>query len=296
YRALPPTRTSQAIPRQQLCITVNVTDDPQYTGGASVHPVFLGPPDKTLMFAHHHDDWSESVERQYYVQTYTVPPNSKRSLRWMNVVDSELKLWRKLIREQHPILQHFHDYLKSKTSVPVRAGGGEQIYQETRNTCKSYASNVERFMLAAMRSRRRFGETVSVDDAIFSREIVEEFFKRLVDKNVQLSVRWSFSKAILSFYKFLEMNMGSAAGPTRTIVIGQAKELAAHLVDRAKQEKKRQNTYTGTDGRMQAEMEHYCVVRTVVDSKKIHERIKSIMRNFEREGSVQRQDYNFVIR
>ncbi|KAK5982076.1 hypothetical protein GCK32_000829 [Trichostrongylus colubriformis] len=151
----PPTHTSTAIPRQQLCITVNVTGDSQYTEGASVHPVFLGPPDKTLMFAHQHDDWSEDEERQYYVQTYTIPPNSKRSLRWMNVVDSELKLWRKLIREQHPILQHFYDYLKSKTTVPVRASGGEQIYQETRNTCKSYGSNVERFMLVAMRSRKR---------------------------------------------------------------------------------------------------------------------------------------------
>ncbi|KAK5982074.1 hypothetical protein GCK32_000827 [Trichostrongylus colubriformis] len=151
----PPTRASPAIPRQQLCITVNVTDDTQYTGGASVHPVFFAPPDKTLMFAHQHDDWSEDEERQYYVQTYTIPPNSKRSLRWMNVVDSELKLWRKLIREQHPILQHFYDYLKSRTTVPVRASGGEQIYQETRNTCKSYASNVERFMLVAMRSRKR---------------------------------------------------------------------------------------------------------------------------------------------
>ncbi|KAK5977677.1 hypothetical protein GCK32_008312, partial [Trichostrongylus colubriformis] len=186
---------------QSMLLTIHSIQVESSRRGASVHPVFLGPHDKTLMFAHHHDDWSEGVERQYYVQTYTIPPNSKRSLRWMNVVDSELKLWRKLIREQHPILQHFHDYLKSKT----------------------------------------------------------------------------------------------AAGSTRTLVIGQAKELAAHPVDRAKQEKKRQNTYTGTDGRMQVEMEHYCVVRTVVDSKQIHERIKSIMRNFEREGSVQRQDYNFVM-
>ncbi|KAK5980609.1 hypothetical protein GCK32_003582 [Trichostrongylus colubriformis] len=291
----PPTRTSPAIPRQQLCITVNVTGDPQYTGGASVHPVFLGPPDKTLMFAHQHDDWSENEEGQYYVQAFTVPPNSKRSLRWMNVVDSELKLWRKLIREQHPILQHFYDYLKSTTSVPVRTSGGEEMHQETRNTCKSYASNVERFMLVAMRSRRRFGETVSIDDAIFSREIVEDFFHRLVGNNVPLSVRSSFAKAILSFYKFIEIEMGSAAGLTRSHVIGQAKGLAAHIVEATNQERNRRITYTGTDGCRPEAVEHYCVVRTVMDCKKITGSIKLIMQKFERERSVEKQDYNFVM-
>ncbi|KAK5982469.1 hypothetical protein GCK32_004737 [Trichostrongylus colubriformis] len=91
------------------------------------------------------------------------------------------------------------------------------------------------------------------------------------------------------------MNMGSAAGIDRSLVIERATELAAHIVEVAKQEKNRQNTYIGTDGFRQEDVEHYCVVRTVLNSKRISEGIKSIMRKFEREGSVQWQDYNFVM-
>ncbi|KAK6053030.1 hypothetical protein COOONC_09466 [Cooperia oncophora] len=55
-----------------------------------------------------------------------------------------------------------------------------------------------------------FGETVSVDDAIFSCDIVKEFFRRLQNASVPVGVRSMFAKAILSFYKFLQENIGTA--------------------------------------------------------------------------------------
>ncbi|KAK6059586.1 hypothetical protein COOONC_02781 [Cooperia oncophora] len=80
---------------------------------------------------------------------------------WMNDVDRQLKLWRKLIQDQHPILRSYANNLKrttvrdSEQSVPVRVHDAVQVYDETRHTRKCYASNVERFMLVAMRSRKR---------------------------------------------------------------------------------------------------------------------------------------------
>ncbi|KAK6050182.1 hypothetical protein COOONC_12312 [Cooperia oncophora] len=97
----PATRQGPSIPREQLCLTVTVAEDRLYRGGPKPHPAFLEAPYKTLMFAHEMDVWRE--EEDYYVQTFTIPPNQ----RWMHGADAELKLWRKLVKEQHPDIEGF---------------------------------------------------------------------------------------------------------------------------------------------------------------------------------------------
>ncbi|KAK6047144.1 hypothetical protein COOONC_15352 [Cooperia oncophora] len=74
----PATRQGPSIPREQLCLTVTVAEDRLYRGGPKPHPAFLEAPYKTLMFAHEMDVWRE--EEDYYVQTFTIPPQSQRSL------------------------------------------------------------------------------------------------------------------------------------------------------------------------------------------------------------------------
>ncbi|KAK5986385.1 hypothetical protein GCK32_000360 [Trichostrongylus colubriformis] len=290
-----PTRAAPLISRERLCITANIADDPHYRGGLTPHSVFLETPDKTLMFAHQHDDCDE-VEKRHYVQTYSASLRSKRSLSWMSRVDSELKLWRKLIREQHPILQSYFDALKRTTSVPVRMNNDLQVHQEVRQICRPYASNVERFMLVALRSRKRYGETVTLDDAIYSFAIIEEFFHRMQEAHVPVSVRSLFAKAILSFYKFIDMNMGPGAGPDRCSAMRYALKYAEDKVKKTNEEKRVLETYSGADGNKEPEMERYCVVRAIMESKRIGDGIKMVMQNFSTCGSLQWQDYSYVMR
>ncbi|PIO68382.1 hypothetical protein TELCIR_09833 [Teladorsagia circumcincta] len=114
----PSTRGAPVIPRGELCYTANVTEDPDYRGGSSVHYWFLKAPQRELMFDHEQDDWSEGEadqRRPYYVQTFSLPPGSSRGQRWMNEVDEQLKLRRKLDRPNHAILQSYSEFLEIRT-------------------------------------------------------------------------------------------------------------------------------------------------------------------------------------
>ncbi|XGW16368.1 hypothetical protein V3C99_001662 [Haemonchus contortus] len=88
------------------------------------------------------------------------------------------------------------------------------------------------------RSTGRLGETMSVDDAIYSCEIVKDFFAKLQDAGVPVGVRSSFAKAVLSFYKFLQLSVGVGAGRSRHDVIEDAIRRAEYEVKRANDEKK----------------------------------------------------------
>lgn len=50
----------------------------------------------------------------------------------------------------------------------------------------------------------RIGEEVTVDDAIFSCEILSTFFNALRTNRVSTETRRGFAKALIAFYKFLE--------------------------------------------------------------------------------------------
>ncbi|KAK6047145.1 hypothetical protein COOONC_15353 [Cooperia oncophora] len=149
-------------------------------------------------------------------------------------------------------------------------------------------------MLVAMRSRKRFGETVSVDDAIFSCDIVKEFFRRLQNASVPVGVRSMFAKAILSFYRFLQENIGTAAGIDRINGIQQAVALAEREVNRLKNENEMLSTFSGISAeRRLQELERYCAVRAIVKSKRIDERVAYMVQAFNENGSINHYNYNY---
>ncbi|EYB96232.1 hypothetical protein Y032_0152g2874 [Ancylostoma ceylanicum] len=77
--------------------------------------------------------------------------------------NEKLKLWRKLSREQHPLLkqfkQHIMDALLGFSTAP-----SAPCYRAERFTTgrRGYVKLVERFMLPVKRSRRRFAVKLTV--------------------------------------------------------------------------------------------------------------------------------------
>ncbi|KAK6030790.1 hypothetical protein OSTOST_03062, partial [Ostertagia ostertagi] len=281
-RHRPPTFEAPIISRDQVCYTTNINDDPNYRGGANVHSWFRTKPFKPLMFAHQYDDWNDGeveAKQSYYMQAFLIPTSSSRGERWMSAVDEQLKLWRKLIRQQHPILQSYSAYLETRTLVRVRDESGErELHQELRQSQKAYASNIERFMLVAMRSRKRLGQTVSIDDAIYSCEIITDFFRKLQDAGVVVSVRSLFAHSLLSFYKYLNLNIGTVAGNLRFAAIAYGIRITENEVEKSRNENRSLKTYDDlSETERQQAWEAYCVVRKIVNCVQIEERIEDIM-------------------
>ncbi|VDP28228.1 unnamed protein product [Heligmosomoides polygyrus] len=99
-------------------------------------------------------------------------------------------------------------YLQRFQMIPS-SSRAEPPVEEPRHGLHQYAQYVERYMLATMRSRGRYGEPISIDDALFSYEIASEFFARTKRIGVPVENRIGFAKALTKFFNFLNIFMDS---------------------------------------------------------------------------------------
>ncbi|KAK6050691.1 hypothetical protein COOONC_11805, partial [Cooperia oncophora] len=130
----------------------------------------------------------------------------------------------------------------------------------------------------------------------YSRVILSRsFFRRLQNASTS-GVRSMFAKAILSFYRFLQENIGTAAGSDRINGIQQAVALAEREVNRLKNENEMLSTFSGISAeRRLQELERYCAVRAIVKSKRIDERVAYMVQAFNENGSINHYNYNYVM-
>ncbi|CAJ0608119.1 unnamed protein product [Cylicocyclus nassatus] len=112
--------------------------------GGPVEKVFKTAPNVELMFCYEMDDQAPG----YYKEDYIVPKKQKN--KWQGKVDVELKYYRKLDGRMHPLLREFEEYI-SEALPDALARKGNPL----KNGTWGYVSCINRFMLAAMRARKR---------------------------------------------------------------------------------------------------------------------------------------------
>ncbi|KAK6767374.1 hypothetical protein RB195_026574 [Necator americanus] len=171
----------------------------------------------------------------------------------MEHADNELKFWRKLRAQDHPLFQRYREYLESIMIIPVDGGSSMEIENKGRAT---YVSYLCRFMLVAMRSRRRLGRIVTMDDAIFS----------------------------------------SGMGQQRLAEVEQARYRVKDILDRMKGEEKIQVSFRGVLPRRQRKAETlYCVVRMIVTHNRVLNAMREIYSEFADTHNLERREYNYFM-
>lgn len=260
--------------------------DKLHTGGAHVHSWFQQEPDKEMMFCHEYDE----SRSEYYEQTYIVGLRAQAVLE----IDGKLKIWRRLITATHPILVMFRDDLKNQVYGPVE--GALQRSGSVQGGCEKYESNVGRFMLVAMRARRRLGQIVTIDDIIYSGPMIPDFFRILLQSGVTVNTCIAFGKAIISLYKFVESQLVGAAGVARNVDIGKALSIIQKQYKLLTRELRKNVSLAGIAARpKRKEGASYCVTRAIVEHEKVDRRVETIMEDFEKKGTISHCDYTFVM-
>ncbi|KAL6736564.1 hypothetical protein Aduo_006902 [Ancylostoma duodenale] len=249
--------------------------NPLYQGGERVHEIFVDIPDYQLMFAHHLD--GPLVSGGYYVEEFHASAGDRHQAGWMRRVDQTLKFWLKLSGDNHLILKGFKQHIKSGlpgcSSLPSTS---RQSAEPLKNGTWKYVQYVERFMLIAMRCRRRLGETVTMDDAVFSPENLIRCFARLKTEGVTVGVRQYLAKALQCFYSYIETNIDaqvSMAGQQRLMELWKGRRTLEKIIGELKIEQKRDESRTH-----------------VLPSTK-----KSVTAEFRRVNDIAQSEYNCVM-
>ncbi|KAK5982468.1 hypothetical protein GCK32_004736 [Trichostrongylus colubriformis] len=279
---VPQTYTSPYICREYQYL---ITHDELYTGGMHIHPHFLAQHRREKMFDHCNDGFLPG----YFIQTRTVPKKPE----WQRYADASMKLWRKLICEQHPILEKYRKDLIDK-SILI---GVEEIDNAKRDA-ENRSSYVNRFMLVAMRGRGRCGRTVTIDDAIFSHFMVPDFLDMTKKGKVSVKVRWNFAKALNHFYKFLYRQIDANAGERRLPILKKGLSDLKFYIRELSAEDKAIQSYKRSIARQQPDKDEplYGEMRAVVEHSAIDSKIEEIMRSFAKsQFSLSHVDYNFVM-
>lgn len=149
-------------------------------------------------------------------------------------------------------------------------------------------------MLATMRSRGRYGEPISIDDALFSYEIASEFFARTKRIGVPVENRIGFAKALTKFFNFLNIFMDSGRGAERSAALKCAMDTMSYYVEELNRELSDLRTFLPLRYSDPKEGTPYCAVRAILDHHRIDEKINSIMQGFE-SGELIYIDYNYVM-
>ncbi|KAK6736945.1 hypothetical protein RB195_019565 [Necator americanus] len=263
----PPTWSAPLIPR---CRQYRVPDDPDYIGGAKVDKQFTSPPCKELMFAHQWDDFKDG----YTEQRFNVPNSLQTS-------------------QDHPLFQRYREYLESIMIIPVDGGSSMEIENKGRAT---YVSYLCRFMLVAMRSRRRLGRIVTMDDAIFSSGMLLSFFETIQKAKVPVTTRKGFIKALSTWYHFLLLVLNTGMGQQRLAEVEQARYRVKDILDRMKGEEKIQVSFRGVLPRRQRKAETlYCVVRMIVAHNRVLNAMREIYSEFADTHNLERREYNYFM-
>ncbi|VDM79068.1 unnamed protein product, partial [Strongylus vulgaris] len=143
-----------------------------------------------------------------------------------------------------------------------------------------------------------YGETISIDDAIFSYKILSDFFETLQRYVVPAETRAGFAKAISTFYKFVGANIDVAITTNlRSVVIQQAIERIETIAKNLRFEKKARESFRGVapEATAMKKGELYCVARAVVQHKLVLQKLKSIYESFKANNSITMREYNYFI-
>ncbi|CAJ0598449.1 unnamed protein product [Cylicocyclus nassatus] len=272
------------IPRHELYMT---PIDTLYLGGASIHPQFTAPPRVDLMFAHEHDtSVPGSFEQRYPIQ-------EGRSCDWMLEADRKLKLWRRLPLELHPLLKQFCSHIETRVLLPdFGSEKGEIVVLKGRALYESYIS---RFMIVAMRARQRLGQTVSMDDGIYSSAVVMEFFQELQKCRVPVKTRLGFAQAIASFYDFLNVYIDAAASTFRLPAVAQARSRISYVIEGLRNELRSLSSYRAVRQAPAKEHEPYVVARAIAKHRDILATLRCIYNKFGRTEFISRVQYNYFL-
>ncbi|CAJ0594722.1 unnamed protein product [Cylicocyclus nassatus] len=133
---------------------------------------------------------------------------------WQEKVEIELKYYRKLDGRKHPLLKEFEEYISEalvntmlKPSPDALARKGNLL----KNGTWGYVACINRFMLAAMRARKRINQTVTVDDAIYSCEFLA-YMRRLKTEGMMYgSTCWSEEEDVTSVNEWGEQGSKSSS-------------------------------------------------------------------------------------
>ncbi|VDM75449.1 unnamed protein product [Strongylus vulgaris] len=219
----PVTFAGEHIPRHLLYTCLY---DELYEGGSHVPNVFRKQPMYDYIFHHELD----AFDRNYYMEKYTIPATQREGA-WGRL-DENLKFWRRLKSNSHPLLQQFAANIRE--SLP------------------EYIPYVERFMIVAMRARQRMRQVVTVDDVIYSSEIIVMYMHRLKTEGATVG-----RKILLHHIALLnaeERQMSSLRGTAPD------------------------SAYPSREGEL------YCVARAIVDHADIEKSVEKLMRIFDQKG------------
>ncbi|EYB95923.1 hypothetical protein Y032_0155g3094 [Ancylostoma ceylanicum] len=208
------------------------------------------------------------------------PPKDPKKRAWMIRANRRLKLWRRLISEN---LSDYKEYIEDSLPVFSKAPSASSHSNGSQRVGKNYFQLVERFMLLAMRSRRRMGQTMSIDDAIYSTEIVIQCFTKMNNEDVSVPLRQTFANAMTDFYR---------AGHGRVAGLQKGQDRLGRLMFTLEREDAAEKPVRG----VQAPTEHLgsglvslnttSLEAAIVDHEVVEEQVDTIVANFEGTGDI----------
>ncbi|VDM75711.1 unnamed protein product [Strongylus vulgaris] len=242
----PVTFAGENVPRHLLD---TYFDDKLYEDGSYVPSVFRKHSKYDYMFHHELD----AFDRDYYMESFTITVTQREGA-WGRL-DENLKFWRKLRSDAHPLLQQFAVNIRESLLDMMTKKG-----EPSKNGIWMYISYVERFMIVTMRTDGRCNGWCKV-------ELTE-----VVGGPVQIRRVQARSKS------------GTSASRGRS-----SRKIFLQHIAMLNTEEKQMSSLRGIMPDSSKEGELYHVAQAVVDQAGVGKSVEKLMRKFERRGTLMGQ-------